>query len=395
MPSSSPRCVAVIVAAGSGLRVHSGKAALPKQYLPLRGEPLLTHTLRAFVNHDAIHAVQVVMRAGDEALYADATRGMTNLLPPVVGGATRQASVFNGLCALEAKGFDTVLIHDAARPFVSSDLISRAIKAANLEGAAVPGMLVVDSIVRVDNTSHHAETLMRETLRAVQTPQAFRFNLILDAHKQAARTGRSDFTDDSAVAVFAGHRVSIITGETGNIKMTTSADFIRAEREQLGQLLDIRVGQGFDVHAFGEGNHVILGGVKIPHSHGLLGHSDADVGLHALTDALLGALADGDIGTHFPPSDKKWKGADSAQFFADAIRRVRERGGMIAHLDLTVIGEHPKVGPYREAIRDRIADIACISHNRVGVKATTTEKLGFTGRGEGLAAMASATIRLP
>jgi 2-C-methyl-D-erythritol 4-phosphate cytidylyltransferase / 2-C-methyl-D-erythritol 2,4-cyclodiphosphate synthase len=342
-----------------------------------------------------VDAVQVVIRAQDEGLYRQALEDFPDLLPPVHGGATRQESVHAGLKALEGKGFDTVLIHDAARPFVSANLITRAIDAAHDSGAAVPGMAVVDTLVRVEDDHHHPDSPDRDSLRATQTPQAFRFDLILQAHEKAALDGRASFTDDGAVASYAGHKVRTFPGQAQNVKITTHEDFLRAERELTAHLMDIRMGQGFDVHAFGPGDHVVLGGVKVPFSHGLQGHSDADVVLHAVTDAVLGALGDGDIGHHFPPSDAQWKGADSAQFLHHAAALVRARGGLIAHVDATVIGENPKIGPYRDAMRERIAAILGVEKHRVGVKATTTEQLGFTGRREGLAALASATVRLP
>ncbi|MBV9701363.1 MAG: 2-C-methyl-D-erythritol 2,4-cyclodiphosphate synthase [Methylobacteriaceae bacterium] len=247
----------------------------------------------------------------------------------------------------------------------------------------------------IDGDGRIVATPDRRRLRAVQTPQAFRFELILAAHRRAAAAGRLDYTDDGAVAAAAGHRVQIFEGEPENLKVTTPADFVRAEVQRGGALSDIRVAQGFDVHAFAEGDHVWLGGMEIPHGRRLSGHSDADVVLHAITDALLGAIGEGDIGVHFPPSEPQWGGADSSVFLKDAVARVRRRGGAIAHLDVTIVCEAPKIGPYREAMRRRIAEIAGIAVDRVAVKATTSEGLGFTGRGEGMAAFATATVRLP
>jgi 2-C-methyl-D-erythritol 4-phosphate cytidylyltransferase/2-C-methyl-D-erythritol 2,4-cyclodiphosphate synthase len=254
---------------------------------------------------------------------------------------------------------------------------------------------VTDTIKAVDRHGHVGETLDRSTLRAVQTPQAFAFAPILEAHRRAAREGRNDFTDDAALAEWVGMQVRVFEGESGNIKFTYAEDFMRAEAMDWAALSDVRTGTGIDVHAFGPGDHVWLGGLKIPHSQTLTGHSDADVGLHALTDALLGALADGDIGSHFPPSDPQWKGAASDRFLKFACDRVAERGGRIAHLDLTIVCEAPKIGPHRDAMRQSIARIAGIAVDRVAVKATTSEQLGFTGRREGIAAYATATIRLP
>ena len=247
----------------------------------------------------------------------------------------------------------------------------------------------------IDAAAVVAETLDRSRLRIVQTPQAFAFDLILDAHRRAAASGLEQFTDDAGLAEWAGHRVSVFEGETGNVKVTTNDDFARAEVLHLAALSDVRTGNGFDVHAFADGDHVMLGGVRIPHSRGVTGHSDADVALHALVDAILGALADGDIGQHFPPSDPQWKGASSDRFLKFACERVRARGGMIANLDVTVVCEAPRVSPHRDAMRARIAEIAGIPLSRVAMKATTSETLGFTGRSEGIVAMATATVRLP
>ncbi|HEX3938724.1 MAG TPA: 2-C-methyl-D-erythritol 2,4-cyclodiphosphate synthase, partial [Xanthobacteraceae bacterium] len=318
-----------------------------------------------------------------------------NLLAPVAGGATRQASVRAGLEALAPMAPDLVLVHDAARPFLTSGLIDRAIIAGRTSGAAVPGVAIADTVKAIDAEARVAETLDRNRLRIVQTPQAFAFDLIIAAHRRAAAAGLDSFTDDAALAEWAGHPVSVFDGEAGNVKVTTNDDFARAEVLQVANLSDVRTGNGFDVHAFAEGNHVMLGGVRIPHSRGVTGHSDADVALHALVDAILGALADGDIGSHFPPSDPQWKGASSDRFLAFACGRVRARGGVIAHLDVTIVCEAPRVSPHRDAMRERIAAIAGIAAERVGVKATTSETLGFTGRGEGIVAMATATVRLP
>jgi 2-C-methyl-D-erythritol 4-phosphate cytidylyltransferase/2-C-methyl-D-erythritol 2,4-cyclodiphosphate synthase len=300
-----------------------------------------------------------------------------------------------GLEALAARAPDLVLIHDAARPFLSGALVDRAIAAGKTAGAAVPGIAVADTVKAIDGRAIVVETLDRNRLRIVQTPQAFAFDLILDAHRRAAAAGLDSFTDDAALAEWAGHRVSVFEGEAGNLKVTTNDDFTRAEVLYLAGLADVRTGNGFDVHAFVDGDHVMLGGVRIPHARGVTGHSDADVALHALVDAILGALADGDIGTHFPPSDPQWKGASSDRFLAFACERVRARRGIIAHLDVTVVCEAPRVSPHRDAMRARVAAIAGIAVERVGVKATTSETLGFTGRGEGIVAMATATIRLP
>jgi len=307
----------------------------------------------------------------------------------------RQASVRAGLDALHAAAPDVVLIHDAARPFLSPALISRAIDAAATHGAAVPAVPITDTVKKVDEHGMVSETLDRSRLRTVQTPQAFAYNVIVDLHKRAAAAGRDDFTDDAALAEWAGHAVNVFAGESTNVKLTTNDDFERAEALRMAALGDVRTGSGFDVHAFGDGDHVMLAGVRVPHTRGVTGHSDADVALHALVDAILGALADGDIGVHFPPSDLQWRGASSDRFLAFACERVRARHGVIAHLDITVVCEEPRVGPHRDAMRARIAEIAGVPVDRVAIKATTSEKMGFTGRAEGLVAMATATVRLP
>jgi 2-C-methyl-D-erythritol 4-phosphate cytidylyltransferase/2-C-methyl-D-erythritol 2,4-cyclodiphosphate synthase len=386
-----PSVAAVIVAAGRGLRAGGH---LPKQYRELAGEPAIRSSLSLFAWHGQIGAVQAVIHPDDRGSYEAAAKGL-RLLPPVSGGASRQASVRAGLEALSARAPDIVLIHDAARPFCSTELVSRAIVACGETGAAIPALEVTDTIKRVDADGHVAGTIDRAQLRAVQTPQAFKFAALLKAHHRAAKEGRDDFTDDAALAEWAGIKVATFAGESGNVKLTTDEDFAKAESRRLASLADLRLGNGFDVHAFGDGDHVWLGGVKIPHDRGLTGHSDADVALHALVDAILGALADGDIGKHFSPNDPRWRGASSDQFLKFAVERVNKRGGRIAHLDLTIVCEEPRIGPHRDTIRKRIAEIAEMSIERVAVKATTSEQLGFTGRKEGIVAMATATVRLP
>jgi 2-C-methyl-D-erythritol 4-phosphate cytidylyltransferase/2-C-methyl-D-erythritol 2,4-cyclodiphosphate synthase len=370
---------------------------LPKQYRELAGEPVIRPALAAFLAHPRIAAVQPVIHPDDEELFTAATAGL-RALPPVRGGATRQASVRAGLDALDGTADtapDFVLIHDAARPFLTGDLITRAISAGEEHSAAVPAIAVADTVKQVDEREMVTETLERGRLRLIQTPQAFAFGLIVDAHRRAAAARLEDFSDDAALAEWAGHRVSVFAGEIANVKLTTDDDFTRAEILRIAALADVRTGSGFDVHAFADGDHVMLGGVRIPHARGLTGHSDADVALHALVDAILGALADGDIGAHFPPSDPQWRGAASERFLAFACERVRARSGVIAHLDVTIVCEAPRVAPHRDAMRARIAVIAGIPVGRVAVKATTSEKLGFTGRREGIVAMATATVRLP
>ncbi|MGA7683014.1 MAG: bifunctional 2-C-methyl-D-erythritol 4-phosphate cytidylyltransferase/2-C-methyl-D-erythritol 2,4-cyclodiphosphate synthase [Pseudolabrys sp.] len=382
---------AVVVAAGQGLRAGG---EIPKQFRRIAGETLLERALSAFAEAPHVTFVQPVIRPDDVDLVRRLTSGM-NVLEPVAGGATRQASVRAGLEALVACTPDIVLVHDAARPFASAGLITRAIAAAEKTGAAIPALPVTDTVKRIDSTGTIEATLDRNSIRLVQTPQAFAFPALFDAHRRALAQGRNDFTDDAALAEWAGIKVSVFAGEPGNIKFTTPEDFARAEAIQSAGLGDVRTGSGLDVHAFGPGDHVTLGGIRIPHVRALTGHSDADVALHALTDAILGALADGDIGAHFPPSDPQWRGASSDRFLTFAVERVRARGGRIAHLDLTIVCEAPRIGEHRDRMRANIANLAGIGIERVGVKATTSEKLGFTGRGEGIATYATATIRLP
>ena len=385
------KVAAIVVAAGRGLRAGGD---LPKQYRRILGEPVIRPSLATLVRHDEISAVQPVIHPDDAGLFEPAAAGL-DLLPAVPGGASRQASVRAGLEALEPRSPDLVLVHDAARPFASAALIARAIAAARKSGAAVPVIAVADTVKTVDAAGTVTGTIDRANLRMVQTPQAFSFAALLEAHRRAKAAGREDFTDDAALAEWAGLAVTTFEGEAGNVKLTTNEDFARAEAAQLAGLSDVRTGFGFDVHQFGDGDHVMLGGVRIAHTRGLSGHSDADVVLHALVDAILGALADGDIGVHFPPTDPQWRGASSDRFLAFAVERLRARGGRIAHLDVTVVCETPRIGPHRDAIRARIAEIAGVPVERIGVKATTSEKMGFTGRGEGMAAFANATVRLP
>jgi 2-C-methyl-D-erythritol 4-phosphate cytidylyltransferase / 2-C-methyl-D-erythritol 2,4-cyclodiphosphate synthase len=382
------RVVAVVVAGGRGAR--AGRE-IPKQYRMIAGVPVIRSSLALFAGHAQVDAVQPVIHSDDADLFAAASAGL-DVLPPVSGRETRQGSVRSGLEAVAPLNPGIILVHDAARPFASPALVARAIAAAAESAAAVPAMPVSDTVKQVDDTGRVAATLDRSRLVTVQTPQAFAFPPLLDAHRRAAAAGRDDFTDDAALAEWAGMAVAVFAGERANVKLTTADDVARAEAERL---LDVRTGSGFDVHAFGEGDHVMLGGVRVPHTGGVIGHSDADVALHALTDAVLGALADGDIGWHFPPSDPQWRGVSSDRFLGFACDRVRARGGLIAHLDVTIVCEAPRIGPHRDAMRARIAEIAGIAVERVAVKATTSETLGFTGRREGLVAMATATIRLP
>ena len=380
-------CIALVVAAGRGTRLG---AALPKQYLPVAGEPLLRHTLRALASHPRINGVRAVIHPDDGAHYAEAARDL-DLLPPVPGGAQRQDSVRLGLESLLEIDPDVVAIHDGARPFVDGALIDRVLEAVERGPGAIPALPVADTIKR-GRDGRIVETVDRSQLWRAQTPQAFRFREILAAHRAAHGL---ELSDDAAVAERAGLAISLVMGSEANLKVTAPEDLARAEAMVLAELGDIRTGQGFDVHPLGPGDHVWLCGIKVPHERALIGHSDADVGLHAITDAILGALGAGDIGQHFPPSDPKWQGAASDRFLRHAASLVAERRGRIAHVDVTLICERPKVSPHRPAMIARIAEILGLVPDRVSVKATTTEKLGFTGREEGIAAQAIATVRLP
>jgi len=385
--------VAILVAAGRGSRLGGDHG--PKQYRHIGGEPILARAARVFLVHPCVDHVQVVIHPDDQALYdaAIAELAAGNLLPPVFGGATRQDSTRAGLHAVANLGPERVLIHDAARPFVTPSEINDVLEALESHVGAIASLPVVDTLKR----EHENEptlidaTVARTGLWRALTPQGFRFSEILRAHDLLSR--RDDFTDDASIAEAAGISVTLIEGSAGNFKITTADDLARAERE-VQMATEYRTGSGFDVHAFTNGDHVWLAGVKIPHEASLSGHSDADVAMHALTDAIYGALADGDIGAHFPPSDTQWKGAASHIFLEHARDRIAARGGKLINVDVTILCEAPKVGPHRDAMRERLAEILNIDIERVAVKATTTEQLGFTGRREGIAAMASATVRL-
>lgn len=392
--SNPGETAAIVVAGGVGLRAA---ADIPKQYQLIGNDSVLALAVRAFLDHPCVDAIQVVIGAEQERLYADVMPPHRKLRPPVAGGETRQASVAGGLDALAESSPARVLIHDAARPFVSASLIDRVIEALGGNNAVVPVLPVASTLKRIAD-GRVAETVPRDGLAAAETPQGFAFAAIRDAHAKAAAAGES-FTDDAAVAEWVGIPVVAVAGDPANVKLTTAEDIAAAGRRLAGEdalrFGDVRVGIGYDVHALGTGHEVMLGGIAIPHSRGLVGHSDADVVLHAITDAILGALGEGDIGTHFPPSDPQWKGAPSAVFLADAAARVRARGGRIAHIDVALAAEGPKIAPHREAMRASIAAICDIDIGRVGIKATTNEGLGYIGRGEGMAAQAVATIRLP
>ena len=378
--------VALVVAAGRGERIGGD---VPKQYLALAGRPLLVHSVAAFAGHRAVEAVRVVIHPDDRARYHAAVAGL-DLLEPVDGGATRQESVLLGLESLESLAPGRVLIHDAARPAVDGGVIDRVLAALDSAPAAIPALAVSDTLKRGEN-GLVAATVDRAGLWRAQTPQGFRYADILAAHRAAAGGA---LTDDAAVAEAAGLAVSLVAGSEDNVKVTTADDLARAGRI-VGAGLESRVGMGFDVHRFEPGDHVMLCGVRIGHDRGLAGHSDADAGLHALVDAVLGALGAGDIGAHFPPGDPQWADADSGVFAARTARMVADAGGVIAHLDVTIACEQPRVGPHRTAMAARVAELFGVDAGRVSVKATTTERLGFLGRGEGVAALAVATLRLP
>lgn len=382
-----PRLAVLIVAAGKGERAGLG---LPKQYELLAGEPILRRTVQAFAGlfADQRSGVQVVIGQGQEDLAGKALAGL-GLPTPVIGGTTRQESVRRGLEALEKDAPDFVLIHDAARPLISRKVIDDVVKALE-RGAdgALPMVAASDTLRRREGDGRWS-LVPRENLYRAQTPQGFVYAKIMAAHRTHAT---QEVTDDVALAELAGLKVEMVEGEEKNIKVTRKEDFALAE-SFLG-MGDVRTATGYDVHKFTDGDHIWLCGLKVPHTHGLVGHSDADVGLHAITDALLGCIGEGDIGQHFPPTDERWRGAASWKFLDHAAALVREKGGVINHVDVTLICERPKVGPHRDAMKAKIAEILKIDPARVSVKATTTEGLGFTGRREGIAAQAIATVKL-
>lgn len=380
------RTVALIVAAGRGARLPGDR---PKQYRRLAGQPVLRWAAASLLGHPAIDRVQVVYNRDDEALYAEALAGL-DLPPPAAGGASRQESVRNGLNAIAADAPANVLIHDGARPIVPAATVARVVDALAEHPAVVPALPVSDTLKRVTDGTV-AATVDRTGVWRAQTPQGFHFGAILDAH-QTAGPGR--FTDDAAVAEAAGLAVAVVEGAEENIKITTEEDLDRAARWLAGAH-ETRVGSGFDVHRFGPGDGVRLGGIDIAYEQALAGHSDADVVLHAVTDAILGALGAGDIGEHFPPGEPVWRDADSAHFLQHAASLVAARAGRIVHVDVTVICERPKISPHRAAMAANLARLLGLAADRVSVKATTTEGLGFTGRAEGIAAQATATLALP
>ena len=388
---------AIVVAAGRGHRAGGG---IPKQYRLLHNEPVLTRSLRALCAHAKIDQVICVIHPDDHALYQNAvdrlpTQFKQKIRPPVSGGETRQQSVFAGLKALakpETERPEIVLVHDAARPFVSDALIKRGLEAMTLHDACIPAIAVIDTLKQIDAHNKVMATPDRSTLVAVQTPQIFKFALLFEAHQHAQT--KDGLTDDAMVVEHMGRAVYVFEGEARNIKLTTDDDFIRAQLEMASSMITV-TGFGYDVHAFDKGDHVTLAGVKIPYEKGIRAHSDGDVILHALCDALFGVMGDGDIGQHFPPSDPQWRGASSDHFVKFALDRLHQRGGQLLHADVTLVAEAPKIGPHRKTMIETLSHLLQLPEQRIGLKATTSESMGFTGRKEGLAASVVVTVRMP
>ncbi|SDB49364.1 bifunctional 2-C-methyl-D-erythritol 4-phosphate cytidylyltransferase/2-C-methyl-D-erythritol 2,4-cyclodiphosphate synthase [Belnapia rosea] len=378
---------ALLMAAGSGTRFGADQ---PKQYLPLLGRPVIRHAAEALLAEPGVELLLPVCAAGEEARIAALLEGLP-VLPAVAGGATRQASVRAGLEALANRQPppEAVLVHDAARPVVPRGTIPALLAALRGAPGAIPAQPVADTLKRAEG-GVIGETVPRAGLHRAQTPQAFRFDALLAAHRAAG----AEATDDAQLLELAGERVVLVAGSETNVKITFPEDLERVAGSMLGRLVP-RVGTGFDVHRTETGRRMVLCGVVVPCEFGLEGHSDADVGIHALCDAIYGALAEGDIGRWFPPSEITWKDADSAQFLIHAAGRVAARGGIIANVDVTLLCERPKIGPHREAMQARLAELLGVDPGIVGVKATTTERLGFTGRGEGIAAQAAAMVLVP
>jgi len=388
------KTIALLVAAGNASRMGQD---LPKPYLQLGQETLLKRTVRAFMEHPAIDGVRVVIKREHHPYYKKALEGLT-LFPCVIGGATRQESVRLGLESIAHRLPERVLIHDIARPLASPALISRVVDALKTHTAVVPAITITDTVKRTKAGLIHS-TVPRENLVTVQTPQGFHYQTLLIAHRELID---ESFSDDASLIERMGGPVATVEGEAENIKVTTQTDLDHMHR-LLSLQTETRTGLGYDVHTLRAhdadtqtSKHTVkLCGVTVPFSHYLVGHSDADVGLHALVDAILGAIGAGDIGMHFPPDDRKWQGADSSRFLLHAYGLLTAKGGELVHLDITLICERPKIAAYRELMIEHISQLLKISPNRVSIKATTTEKLGFTGRGEGIAAQAVATVRLP
>lgn len=383
--------VALVVGAGRGRRFGG---AIPKQYCDLDGEPVLKKTLTQFLKHPLVDAVCCVISPDDSDLYDKATVGL-NLLAPVLGGARRQDSVKNGLEALADRALDVskVLIHDAARPFVANDTITAVIEALGNNEGVIPALAMTDTVKQTDTAGSIVRTIPRNGLWRAQTPQGFRFQTILEAHRQMADA--DELTDDAALLEALGRACKVIEGKAENVKITTQEDLAQKAQPKAQPIEETRMGLGFDVHQLIIGDGVTICGIKIPHSHSLKGHSDADVGMHALTDAILGAIGQGDIGTHFPPSDPQWKGVASKVFLKKAAELVRDAGARFVNMDVTIICEQPKIGPHRAAMQKYLAEVLEIELNRISIKATTTECLGFTGRSEGIAAQAIAAVAYP
>jgi len=376
--------VALIVAAGRG---HRFGGEMPKQYLKIGRNSVIREAVSSFLDHPRVDGVRVVIHPDDEELYGDAVSGL-DLMTPVYGGAERQDSVRKGLESLADNPPDHVLVHDAARPYVSGEMIDRILDSLGSAAGATLGIPVSDTLKRVADGFVEA-TVDRAGLWRVQTPQGFRYAELLEAH---AKTAHLALTDDAAVAEAAGMEVAIVDGDAENVKITSPEDLKPIDTGAAAY--ETRVGQGFDVHKFGPGNSVVLCGVEIPYEQALDGHSDADVALHSITDAVLGACGAGDIGDHFPPTDPQWRGTASAVFLSRAIELARSMGGELMNVDVTIICEAPKIGPHRNVMRVRVAEILGIEVSRVNVKATTTERLGFTGRGEGIAASSIVSLRV-
>lgn len=394
------RIAAIILAAGRGERAGQS-AEGPKQYRKLGGKSVIRRSLEIFLEHDCITEIVIAIHPDDRDLLDRNLGEIPKNVTIITGGATRQASTLNALEALEGSDISHVLIHDAARPFTDRELIGRVVAGLRRKEAILPAMPVSDTIKRADDQQKIVETLNRDALYAAQTPQGFSYRQILQAHRKAHELGKSDFTDDAAIASWAGLAVTIVRGAPENIKLTWERDLVMAEQRLAADrpnhpwFPDVRTGNGYDVHCFGPGDHVILCGVKIPFHKSLTGHSDADVGLHALTDAMLATCGDGDIGTHFPPSDPQWRGAASHIFAEHAAKIVRDKGGRITLADVTFITEDPKIGPHRTAMVAMVSEILDLSPDRISVKASTNERLGFIGRGEGIAAIATVTAVFP
>ncbi|MDM7851334.1 bifunctional 2-C-methyl-D-erythritol 4-phosphate cytidylyltransferase/2-C-methyl-D-erythritol 2,4-cyclodiphosphate synthase [Pseudochrobactrum kiredjianiae] len=394
------RTAAVIVAAGRGERAGQSTEG-PKQYRRIGGQAVLAHTLRTFLACEQISPVVVVIHADDHDLYHAALKRAdidASRLKLVTGGPTRQESTRLGLLALQDDAPDYVMIHDGVRPFITQDLLKRIIIALHPQTGVLPALAVSDTLKQAGGDALVTKTVPRAGLFAAQTPQSFPFAPILDAHNAAFALGRTDFTDDSAIAEWQSIPVRVVEGSADNTKITWAKDIEMADqrlRQDMVAFPDIRTGNGYDVHSFEPGDHVWLCGVKIPHDFKLNGHSDADVALHALTDALLATRGAGDIGTHFPPSDPQWKGAASRQFVEFAVKTVRDAGGRIANADITLIAEEPKIGPHREAMTAELSDMLGVSVDRVSVKATTNEKMGFVGRKEGIASIVTVSVIYP